>query len=531
MADAPIERLIEGLYQRNLMALDVRQIGALLAWLGGSGRDADARLLCEKLGKPGEDEELRARVFEQLDIELFDGERLLLQSAGVDVSVDEKDRRRRFRLLLSVFHPDRFPARSEWLTSRLQIVNRAYSDFKAGRLDDAVDGSPLPPVKAAGKEARPRQPVWQGISPSWKLGGRFREQLGQDRYLGHKIVGVLLVITALPVISILLDAQSDRADIAPVEEPERIEERWFGHDLDLAVDEWPLVSPDPEWLANVDMESVADHPVEELAEWPVEIEAFEAPGWMRVARVVEPQDVLELADPVEVVQAVGVAETEEMVDGDEVAGVVEEDVIADEVEVINDEPEEVLVVEVPGEEEDERWVAESVEAEEVLVEVGVVGGLETSGTKPRPANEEALVGVPALVEAEDDVALGPGTMSLGLLGNHQVGNVLTEYRDSVEAGDMDGVLRVMGRSPRENANEGREWFEYRYGELFDASKQRSLSMHVRNARRSGREWLVEVDYRLDMAREDSDELERLEREVRYSISPDPFRLRIISIEY
>jgi len=510
VTESALKHLVDGLRADQSLDLDDDQVSALLSWLGGSKRDSNAQFLRSQLGDPGEDESIRATAFEQLDLALFDGDRMLVRAAGVADNRDDRERRRRFRLLLSVFHPDRFPARADWLTSRLQIVNRAYSEFKAGRLDEEAEVSSFPAVKPESKGTRSRQPVWRGISPSWTMGARLRQRLGQDRYLGHKIVAVLVLVIALPVISILLDSESEPVEISSAEEPEPIEQRWFGHDLDLAVDDWPLMSPDPEWLAVAAAKPVTEGAERGPMEWPGDVEVPRTPDWMKMARPVELKD---LSESVPVKDADALAEAAEVMEADVIAAVVKEEVISDKPEMIADELEERLVVEGVGKEEDERLVAESVEGGEVLDEVGLVEGLKTTS-----------------VEVES-VGLESGTLSLGLLGNHRVGRVLTEYRDSVEAGDLQRVLGVIGRNPRENENEGQEWFEHRYGELFDTSNQRSLSMQVRNVRRSGTGWLVEVNYQLEMALADSDEFESLEREVRYSIYPDPFRLRIISIEY
>jgi hypothetical protein len=540
MTESVLERLVHSLSASQLLDPEEDQITALLAWLGGSTRDPNARFLRSRLGAPGEDESIRAAAFEQLDIALFDNDQLLVKAAGVGNERDERERRRRFRLLLSVFHPDRYPARAEWLTSRLQIVNKAYADFKAGRSDVESAAGTLDRATPSPQQRRTAPQAWQGITPSWTMGERLFSRLGRDRYLAHKIISVLVLVIALPVISILLDSQSDPLGLSSDDEPERIEDRWFGRDLDLVVDEWPLVSPEPEWLVVAKEESVEAGPVDEVAEWPDDIEVSVMPEWLGLAQVGGADDSVDRTGDVNIEAVLEMVEFVQMVRN---AVLVEELEVRDEVEVVvvdpvedmedagdavmEDEPVEVLVVDVGGEDDEDRVVAGLVEEGEFLIEDGVVVGLETSGMEPRPAGIETL----APVEAEEEVELKPGTLSLGLLGNHQVGNVLTEYRDSVEAGDLDGVLRVMGRRPRENENQGQSWFEQRYGELFDSSHKRALSMHVRHVRRTDNEWLVEVDYRLEMEPVGSDEFERLEREVRYLIAPDPFRLRIVSVEY
>ncbi len=534
MTETRLQALVDGLRTGQYLDLDDDQTTALLSWLGGSTRDSGANVLRAHLGAPGEDEAVRAAAFEQLDFALFDGERLLIRSAGVDDGRDERERRRRFRLLLSVFHPDRYPARSEWLTSRLQIVNRVYSDFKAGRLkqDSRADESPVVRPAPGTRKSDP-PPVWRGISPNWTVGERLLSRLGRDPYLGHKIVGVLLLLIALPVVSILLDSTPERGDVSPVEDPEQTREVWIGQDLDLALEQWPPESREPEWLVvsePVRSEEISD---EIAMDQDVDLDAPDLPRWLALAQVMRPA-----VTPLSIVIAEQDSREDEVRDTSppEPSPARDDEPLKtqDALPRLADRAEEAEAQPVQEVEQTVSVAADEAEAmpepepdpEPAATEVASVAMVpDPVDTEAREATEDAAS------EVDHGVELKPGTLSMGLLGNHRVGNLLSDYRESVETGDIHGVLNVLGRHPRENDNEGRVWFERQYQELFDSSRQRSLTMQVRNARRSGSDWLVEVKYELEIEPVDSVEFEQMEREVRYSIAPDPFQLRIVAVEY
>ena len=518
MSDSGLKILVDGLRQGRQLDLDEQQTNALLAWLGGAARDPGAAGLRDALGSAGDDEALRAAAFDQLDFSLFDGDRLLLDAAGLDAERDDRDRRRRFRLLLSVFHPDRYPARSEWLTSRLQIVNRSYADFKAGRLDDSTLQGQSPPDIQTDRKPRAQPPAWQGITPNWTMTERLRARLGRDRFLGHKIIAVLAVIIALPIISILLDSNSGDIMGQLPDQHRPLEERWIGEDLDLAIDHWPVVSLDPQWMVMGQTEP--DPPaLETVIEEPLFVRS-DNPRWLAqasVARMIE----LPAEDAIEVL-----VETEEP---QPITGQEQMDI-----RPVVPEPADSSVAMASRVEELAETDTAPIPSEPASVDKVDDVAVEVAETVPEKQEVEPEIAEPvpaAVVQVERRAAISSGSLSLGPLVNNQAGSLLRDYWASVESGDVDGVLNVLARRPRENDNEGRGWFERQYDELFRSSSQRALHMRIINAQRDGNDWVIDVQYQLELARTGSTEVERLEREVRYLMSPDPFRLRIISVEY
>lgn len=200
--------LFRALHERKPATLDGRGLAALLSWLG-LARTEDARQLQGLVGAAGADQDLLAQVFAMLDDWLFEGGQLHRQRAGVGSLVPLPARRRRYRLLLSAYHPDRFAAHADYLTGCSQAILAAYRDFKV-ELDGRgpVTGSgprstgpvpasgmahPPPPVPT-GRRPRPRYTWLQTVKRRW----------GSDRWFGHKLVALLALLASLPVLDLFL---------------------------------------------------------------------------------------------------------------------------------------------------------------------------------------------------------------------------------------------------------------------------------------------------------------------------------------
>ena len=196
---ARIDRLVQTLRQDVMPNLSDRQLTLVLGWLAGSQAGTDAEAFKDRMGVAGEDQRLTRHVYAQVDAMIFRAGRLSLNATGLTTVREQGLARRRFRLLLSAFHPDRMQWHADWLTPRFQAINQAYRDFK---LNPEPEPKALQTVSPASRPtADPQPPRYQGISPGipskparWRLWAR-------DQWLGHKIVGVMSLLVVLPLLS------------------------------------------------------------------------------------------------------------------------------------------------------------------------------------------------------------------------------------------------------------------------------------------------------------------------------------------
>ncbi len=510
-----VDGLISALEERNWLALDPAHLALLLGWMGRGERSEDLIRLERRIGRAGEDDKLLETAFELLDALLFDSERLREQVAGVGTAQTMEQRRKRYRLLLSVFHPDRYPAKTEWLTVRSQVITRAYGRFKS------VAAEPEPvPVTISVDEPSSRPTAYGGIAPGWRTASELRRRFGGDRFLAHKLVGALALLAVLPVVSVLLDA-----DFAPVEFPPQPApaDQWIGSDLQLQVDHWPLTAHHNPWLG-----STTDQPPESDPK-PVKMALPTTrpypTNWMADATIgtrpdPKPPDP-QPADPQLAAAAAPVAAAR--IANQPVAPTAAKPAAAPSSVLIATPPPDIAIAAIP----------ERVDKPQLMV-TATEPSDTTAPDRDEPEPGPDLQAEPGSV-SNDKVAfsdrLTSGVIALGPLLNHEAGAVLADYQRSVEQGNLGGVLDALGRRPRENDNEGRDRFEQRYAEIFRDTDSRALSLRVISARRDGKGWLVEVAYLLELLYPDTELPVRRERQVRYAIAPDPFDLKIVEMDY
>jgi hypothetical protein len=205
MTPSETRTLIDAISDGNHLRLVEHEIAGLLSWLAGSSSGRVARALKQTFDSPGRDARATERAFRLLDHALFDHQALREDKAGVGRDRSRDERRRRYRLLLSAFHPDRYPDRADWLTERSQIITIAYSRFKA---DKGVVAQASTPAAKAGPITVRRPPRRRLRTPKrWlgRLAMGLRRRFGGDPWLGHKIIGCFALVLLLPLISVFLD--------------------------------------------------------------------------------------------------------------------------------------------------------------------------------------------------------------------------------------------------------------------------------------------------------------------------------------
>ncbi|MEE4330097.1 MAG: hypothetical protein V2J10_04465, partial [Wenzhouxiangella sp.] len=147
------------------------------------------------------------------------------------------------------------------------------------------------------------------------------------------------------------------------------------------------------------------------------------------------------------------------------------------------------------------------------------------------ANEPAARSSEGIEDTPNPMEPLQSQLALGPLANHPAGRLLDSYHESIERGDLAGLLDMLAPNAVEAGLGDRSAFEASYRELFESSRERGLTLKVLHARRQDRGWLVRTDYQLEMVRSDSGDVERVRREVEYSMTEDNGRLRIAAISY
>jgi len=491
--------------------LDVEDVSALLGWIAHSSRNADARLLMERLGPASDNPRLLGRAMAVLDRSLFDGERLCESMAGVAADQDADQRRRRYRLLLSAFHPDRYPARNEWLTRRSQIITRAYSQFKAN--PDQPASTVLTPT-AAHSEPPPAADKADPKLPDWLIRSLdvLRRRWGHDRYLGHKIIGALALIALLPAISVMLErtAADPELNIAPGQAGQSA-----GEPVAAPIVPMPVVATWPPELHGIGPLDAGAKIVdgEPMDQWRTWLDSPQAarPNWLATARLGEIALLAEANQPATVAMSRD----------------------AEVVVPVQAGPQRTPATESMTAESRNAEPTDALPMRSVEQPVPSVASAD-QGNLPRPAPTQA----PATALPADRPGASPagpdqivGQIALGPLDRHPVGELLRNYQSSFEAGDVDGILALLARQPRENDRVGLDWFERHYRQLFASSSRRTLDLHVLHARRQGHQWRVTTRYRVDFDNQSAANGGQRSEEVAFVIAPDPFHLKIAAIEH
>ncbi len=124
-----------------------------------------------------------------------------------------------------------------------------------------------------------------------------------------------------------------------------------------------------------------------------------------------------------------------------------------------------------------------------------------------------------------------GTVDMGPLSHQPIRETLERYRQSVESGSLEGLLRSHVQGPRANWQQGQRWVEESYARLFELTDRRQVSIRVTDARRHPDGWVLEADYQLRAIHRQTRELEVLSRRVTWLIVPDPLVFRIAAVDY
>ncbi len=146
---------------------------------------------------------------------------------GLPANADNNEIRRRYRLLISLFHPDRSGTKEHWEEQFVRCLNRAYGVLKRPEKRRAYDqelGRTTQGSKAAGKKRRHGQPAGWKVSPRviprsaspLELPYRFRFL---QRY--PKIVIWLVILLLLGAVLLLISLGGSGNTTLTLAKPER----------------------------------------------------------------------------------------------------------------------------------------------------------------------------------------------------------------------------------------------------------------------------------------------------------------------
>lgn len=463
---ARIERLVRALREDMLPNLSDREIELVLGWLAGSQSGPDADGMKDLLGAAGEDRALTSQLLQQLDAVLFRDGRLGLNAAGLAALRDPSLARRRFRLLLSAFHPDRMQWHADWLTPRFQAINQAYRDFK---LNPESESKALQRFNPA--DARAARPRYQGIAPD-QPGKPARWRLwAQDRWLAHKIVGVMSLIVVLPLLSWSLD------------------EGW----LSSLVERRQVVDG-----GGMDGDASAAAARSDSA--------YDSGDYERMARAPgSPITVASLLEHWSLALAAEHGETAEL---------------ATRIPSSAPEPADALN-EDPG--------PAPAATSAAPAQVAQPGTCQPSAPAARFGGWLASAAHWTL--AEVPIGARPSRLRAGAIEGHALADALENYRRSVEAGNLGQLLRNYVEAPRANTRQGERWLQETYGALFDDAARVSLSLEVVEAYRHADGWNLITRYQLGVRLRGCPTDHVFEQELRFYLVQDPLLFRIAAVDY
>ncbi|MEA3292340.1 MAG: J domain-containing protein, partial [Pseudomonadota bacterium] len=171
----------------------------LLAWLAGREGPASDLITAEFSARSLGETESKRLALSALDDYLF-GEGLSdpLSVLGLDDGSDQGAIKNRYRRLMQVYHPDRAVVHGDWLTSRAETINQAYSRLnrqvhRNGRSRPYENG-----VRPAAR-AKPsyRAKTGKGVYPAPQDKFHLRKSLGSAQKFQREVLITLVVVSVL----------------------------------------------------------------------------------------------------------------------------------------------------------------------------------------------------------------------------------------------------------------------------------------------------------------------------------------------
>ena len=501
----PLTEILESVRRGEPCELTFAQNEALMVWLSNPFRQEETQQTA-----PGYDPVLVLLVLQQLERSLFKHGHLDLETARLGQEQSFNLRRKRFRRLASVFHPDRFPELADWLTPRSQAIHHAYARFKQ-RPDAWPEYKHPTDTSAAPETVSPvpaQQPQRKASVHNWLLG--LRARFGHDRRLAHKLVGVLALIAALPVANLYLapaSPQSAPKSTASASSDGPAEAHTAMKDETPSVNTYTNIEAAP--LATVSPDSDDDDP------------GLPQPKAMKAK--------LAITDPAEAPDSKAIV-AEEHTFGHSI----------DEPLIVLGPQDNRQVFRKPAPERDisvqEHHGVRPVHSAR-LTEHAPVLVSSILQTDPIAFSETASVAFTQSPQNtiqynnyETAALLQEGELVLGPLKRHPVGHLLTEYQSHVQSGNVNTLMQLFtSTNPRQDQQNGHAAIAAYYRTLFRSSSQRTVHLKVLRMQRDGDGWQVETALDFSIASADGKE-QIMNGRTHFRIQPDRGILKIAAIE-
>ena len=501
-----LTELLESLRRGEPCVPTFEQIEALIAWLNGSSRQAQAQE-----SAAGYDPILVLLVLQQLERSLFKHDHLDIKAAGLGPEQPRDLRRMRFRRLASVFHPDRFPDLADWLTVRSQAIHRAYTHFK--QQPDAWPGHKRPnPTGATTEAVKPatvspvRPPRREAPIHDWLIA--LRARFGHDRRLAHKLIALLALIAALPVANLYL------AQAIPYSASASIASKPAYRPVDS-----PTISTAETASVDTGIESAlpaVDALASDNDQAPAQPIALKTQQAITNPEPVASDETTAVEEPVlgpsvdEPLLALGSQDDRQAVDR-----------LA---------PEGDVAVQAHH---DAQPLHSAASKEPTPVFIAGATKAEFESVYPQTANaafKQDLQNHIQYNNYELSAAHSQGELVLGPLKRHPVGHLLAAYQSHVQSGNVNALMQLFTSArPKQGRRNGSAAISEYYRTLFSRSSQRTLHLRVLRMQRDGDGWQVETALDFSITSDDGEEQIMYGR-THFRIQPDRGVLRIVAME-
>jgi|GEM_PF-4419910 len=112
----------------------------------------------------------------------------------------------------------------------------------------------------------------------------------------------------------------------------------------------------------------------------------------------------------------------------------------------------------------------------------------------------------------------------------RVTDVIRQYQIAFTEGDIGTLMRLLSDQPRENADQGRDWFRRTYTRIFTRSDQRSLLVELEAAQPDGDAWILSGRFDLEIHYAGGRQV-TMGGPIRYRLTPQNQEWHIAGIDY
>ncbi len=165
--------------------------------------------------------------------------------------------------------------------------------------------------------------------------------------------------------------------------------------------------------------------------------------------------------------------------------------------------------------------AQQLEARQQAAAPGAVSG--PTGIAA-PAGDALAAVAPARVDGERVHGM------LGSDGFAPVVHVIERYRRAFEEGDIETLMRLLADDPRENRNQGRDWFRSTYRRIFARSALRRLQVDIEALEPQSEAWIASGRFDLAIHYPDGRQF-TASGPIRYRLIEQSLEWHIASIDY